>query len=129
MLCAAQYFDGGDAWYTPLFKIVVDQSAWSVAWNSLYYVLLGEPRARHQVDADAPHGLFKKIDACLYAQETSMCACALLQTIVIHISRLACRVLFAVCKRAAALAQLQERSHTLSACRRLDEAGITGDHL
>ena len=49
MLCAAQYFDGGDAWYTPLFKIVVDQSAWSVAWNSVYYVLLGEPRRR---DAD-----------------------------------------------------------------------------
>ncbi len=60
MLCAAQYFDGGDAWYTPLFKIVVDQSAWSVAWNSLYYVLLGEPRACHQVDADAPHGLHGK---------------------------------------------------------------------
>ena len=38
----AQYFDGGDAWYTPLFKITVDQTAWSVAWNSLYYVLLGE---------------------------------------------------------------------------------------
>ncbi len=38
---AAQYFDGGDAWYTPLFKIAVDQTAWSVLWNSLYYVLLG----------------------------------------------------------------------------------------
>ena len=38
----AQYFDGGDAWFTPLFKIAVDQTAWSVAWNSLYYVLLGE---------------------------------------------------------------------------------------
>lgn len=38
----AQYFDGGDAWFTPLFKIAVDQTAWSVAWNSLYYVMLGE---------------------------------------------------------------------------------------
>ncbi|KAK9835318.1 hypothetical protein WJX81_001525 [Elliptochloris bilobata] len=35
------YFDGGDAWYTPLFKIAVDQTAWSVTWNSLYYILLG----------------------------------------------------------------------------------------
>jgi hypothetical protein len=57
VLYAPQYFDGGDAWYTPLFKIMVDQSAWSVAWNSLYYVLLGEPRGCNQVDADPFHGL------------------------------------------------------------------------
>jgi protein Mpv17 len=37
----SKYFDGGDAWFAPLAKIAVDQTVWSVTWNSLYYILLG----------------------------------------------------------------------------------------
>ena len=37
-----QYFDGGDAWFTPIAKIFVDQTAFAASWNTLYYVLLGE---------------------------------------------------------------------------------------
>jgi protein Mpv17 len=35
------YFDGGDAWYTPLAKIAVDQTAFAATWNTLYYFMLG----------------------------------------------------------------------------------------
>jgi hypothetical protein len=40
-LCV-QYFDGGDAWFTPLAKIVVDQTAFAASWNTLYYFMLGK---------------------------------------------------------------------------------------
>ena len=36
-----QYFDGGDAWFTPIAKILVDQTAFAASWNTLYYLLLG----------------------------------------------------------------------------------------
>ena len=36
-----QYFDGGDAWYTPAAKILIDQSLFAASWNALYYVMLG----------------------------------------------------------------------------------------
>ena len=41
-----QYFDGGDAWYTPLAKILVDQTAFAFSWNTLYLVMLGRQRSR-----------------------------------------------------------------------------------
>lgn len=31
-----------DKWFTPVIKLVIDQTAWAVTWNSLYYCLLGE---------------------------------------------------------------------------------------
>lgn len=37
----SKYFDGGDAWFTPLAKIVVDQTAFAASWNTLYYFMLG----------------------------------------------------------------------------------------
>ena len=37
-----QYFDGGDAWYTPLAKIAVDQTLFAASFNTLYYFMLGE---------------------------------------------------------------------------------------
>lgn len=40
-----QYFDGGDAWFTPLAKIAIDQTAFAFTWNSLYLVMLGEPES------------------------------------------------------------------------------------
>lgn len=30
-----------DSWLVPLFKVGIDQTAWSILWNSTYYVLLG----------------------------------------------------------------------------------------
>lgn len=30
-----------EAWYQPLLKVGIDQTVWSLFWNSLYYVLLG----------------------------------------------------------------------------------------
>ncbi len=30
-----------EAWYQPLLKVGIDQTIWSLFWNSLYYVLLG----------------------------------------------------------------------------------------
>lgn len=30
-----------DKWFTPIIKLVIDQTAWAVTWNSLYYCLLG----------------------------------------------------------------------------------------
>ena len=38
-----QYFDGGDAWFTPLAKIAVDQTLFAASFNTLYYFMLGEP--------------------------------------------------------------------------------------
>lgn len=35
------YFDGGDAWFTPLAKIVIDQTLFAASWNTLYYFMLG----------------------------------------------------------------------------------------
>lgn len=37
-----QYFDGGDAWFTPLAKIAVDQTVFAATWNTLYYFMLGK---------------------------------------------------------------------------------------
>jgi hypothetical protein len=41
-----QYFDGGDAWFTPLAKIVIDQTLFAATWNTLYYLMLGQRRER-----------------------------------------------------------------------------------
>ncbi|KAK9859340.1 hypothetical protein WJX84_001347 [Apatococcus fuscideae] len=30
-----------DKWFTPIIKLFIDQTAWAVTWNSLYYCLLG----------------------------------------------------------------------------------------
>lgn len=37
----AQFTIPNSAWVTPLLKMGVDQTAWSLFWNSTYYVLLG----------------------------------------------------------------------------------------
>ena len=41
MTYAVQIFT--DKWFTPIIKLFIDQTAWAVTWNSLYYCLLGEP--------------------------------------------------------------------------------------
>jgi protein Mpv17 len=33
-----------DSWAVPLSKILIDQTLWSVTWNTLYFVLLGAMR-------------------------------------------------------------------------------------
>ena len=48
---ALQYFDGGDAWFTPVAKIAVDQTAFALIWNSLYLVMLGEQSSPKQLTA------------------------------------------------------------------------------
>lgn len=39
--CLVQYFRGGDAWFAPFAKVLVDQTAWSAAWNTTYLVAIG----------------------------------------------------------------------------------------
>ena len=38
---AAQYFQGGDAWWLPFIKVAVDQTLWAAAWNASYLLALG----------------------------------------------------------------------------------------
>lgn len=40
-LIISKYFRGGDAWFAPFAKVLVDQTAWSAAWNTTYLVAIG----------------------------------------------------------------------------------------